>query len=123
MRLDVATAVLQLVDQKKISLDAPLSDYLTTSIPYRKQITIRQLLSMTSGIYDYTSDTQFLAAFKNNPHLPFSFQKVLQIVGKHKPLFKPGKTTMASYCDTNYYILGEIVEKVGPDTLYDRSCE
>ena len=54
----VATAILQLVDQVKLSLDDTLAPYVE-GIPNGEEITLRQLLGMTSGIYDFTRDEQF----------------------------------------------------------------
>jgi D-alanyl-D-alanine carboxypeptidase len=104
-----ATAILQLVDDGRLSLDDKLSEYVP-GVPNGDQITIRQLLNMTSGIYDYTADEQFGDSFYANPRMPFSEADVFEILGRHVPSFAPG--TAAQYCDTNYYFLGTILEKV-----------
>lgn len=104
-----ATAVLQLVDEKRISLDDRLATYVT-GIPYGDQITIDQLLAMTSGIYDYTADPEFVSAYVANPLLPFSLADVVAIIQRNKPLFPPG--TDISYDNSNYYLLGAIAEQV-----------
>jgi D-alanyl-D-alanine carboxypeptidase len=105
----VAVATLQLVDDGRLSLDDTLSSYLE-GVDNGNRITIRNLLSMTSGIYDFTSDDKFLKDFTDNPLMAFSPQDVLDILKRHKPAFGPGE--MVSYCDTNYILLGMIVEKV-----------
>ena len=53
-----ATAIPQLVDDGRLSLDDHLSQYVP-GVPNGNSITVRQLLDMTSGIYDYTADEQF----------------------------------------------------------------
>jgi CubicO group peptidase (beta-lactamase class C family) len=60
------TAILQLVDEHKTSLDDRLARYVT-GIPYGDQITIAQLLGMTSGVYDFVNDPEFVAAYVANP--------------------------------------------------------
>lgn len=102
-------AVLQLVDQGRLNLDETLSTYVA-GVANGERITIRNLLGMTSGIYDYTSDAQVLKAFTDDPLMPFSPQDVLAIVARHQPEFAPGEKV--SYCDTNYVLLGMIIEEV-----------
>lgn len=102
-------AVLQLVDEGRLSLDDTLSSYVA-GIDNGGRITIRNLLGMTSGIYDFTSDEQFLEDFTDDPLMSFSPQDVIDIVNRHEPDFAPGEKV--SYCDTNYILLGMIVEKV-----------
>ena len=104
-----ATAILQLVDEHKISLDDRLARYVT-GIPYGDQITIAQLLGMTSGVYDFVNDPEFTAAYVANPLLPFSLSQVVAIIQRNKPLFPPG--TSIAYDNSGYYLLGAIAEKV-----------
>ena len=104
-----SVVVPQLVDESRLSLDDTLSRYIE-GIDNGDRITIRNLLGMTSGIYDYTSDERFLKAFTDNPLMSFSPKDVIDIVNRHKPEFAPGEKV--SYCDTNYILLGTIVEKV-----------
>jgi D-alanyl-D-alanine carboxypeptidase len=104
-----ATAILQLVDQGRLSLDDQLSAYVS-GVPNGQVITIRQMLNMTSGIYDYTDDAAFGKRFYANPRLPFTHAQFFAILGRHKPSFAPG--TAAEYSDSNYYLLGLILEKV-----------
>jgi D-alanyl-D-alanine carboxypeptidase len=105
----IAVVVLQLVDENRLRLDDRLSRYVE-GIDNGDRITIRNLLGMTSGIYDYTSDERFLRAFTDNPLMSFSPKDVIDIVNRHKPEFAPGEKV--SYCDTNYILLGTIVEIV-----------
>ncbi len=105
----VATAILQLVDLGKLRLDDKLSTYIE-GLPNADIITIRNLLGMTSGIYDFTMDDEFGKDFVTNPMMPFSPDNVIGIVKRHAPDFAPGEKV--SYCDTNYILLGMILEKV-----------
>jgi D-alanyl-D-alanine carboxypeptidase len=104
-----ATAILQLVDQGRLSLDDHLSTYVP-GVDNGDQITIRQMLNMTSGIYDFTDDAALGKRFYAKPTLRFGPAQVFAILRRHKPAFAPG--TKAVYCDSNYYLLGLILEKV-----------
>jgi D-alanyl-D-alanine carboxypeptidase len=102
-------ATLLLVDQGKLSLEDKLSRFIK-GIPNGDIITIRNLLGMTSGIYDFSSDEQFLKDFTANPSMPFSSDDMIAIVKRHQPDFAPGEKVV--YCDTNFAFLGVIIEKV-----------
>ncbi len=104
-----ATAVLQQVDRRRLKLADKL-DRWVKGIPNGKRITVRQLLAMRSGIYDYTSDPQFTRAFNANPLLRFKPSDVVAIIKRHRPLFAPNARTQ--YADSNYVLLGIILEKV-----------
>ena len=58
-----AVLVMRLVAQGKIMLDAPVSKYLPGLLPAGKRITIRELLSHTSGLYDFATDPRFMAPY------------------------------------------------------------
>jgi D-alanyl-D-alanine carboxypeptidase len=105
----VATAVLQLVDRGRLSLDDHLSKFVS-GIPNGNQITIREVLGMTAGIYDYTRDAGFTKRFDNNPLASWSPARVLAIVRKHGADFAPGQRV--SYSDSNYILLGLMIEKL-----------
>jgi D-alanyl-D-alanine carboxypeptidase len=104
-----ATVILQLVDQKRLSLSDHLSRFVQ-GIRYGSLITVEELLGMRSGIYDYTSDPAFLKAVTNNPDMRFTTADFLRIVRRHAPLFRPG--TQTAYADSNYVLLGLIAETI-----------
>ena len=104
-----ATAVLQQVRAGRLSLGDRLSRYVK-GVPNGRRITIRQLLAMRSGLYDYTSDPAFNRRFEADPTMAWSPQDALAIVRRHKPVFAPGARTQ--YADSNYVLLGLILEKV-----------
>jgi D-alanyl-D-alanine carboxypeptidase len=112
----VAVATLRLVDQGKLSLDDRLANFIE-GIPNGDRITIRQLLGMRSGIFDFTSDKKFLADFTADPLMPFSPGDVIAILQRNQPEFAPGEKV--SYCDTNYILLGVIIEKVTGQKVED----
>lgn len=104
-----ATAVLQLVDQGKIALADTLETYVP-GVANGAEVTVQDLLGMTSGIFDFTSDDAFLAAFTADPTLPWSSAQTLEVIARHEPLFAPGSEV--AYCDSNYVLLGMILHKV-----------
>jgi D-alanyl-D-alanine carboxypeptidase len=104
-----ATVILQLVDKKRLSLDDHLSSFVK-GIPYGEQITVKELLGMRSGIYDYTSDPAFLKAYTQNPEMRFTTNDFLQIIQRNAPMFPPG--TQTAYDDSNYFLLGLIAQQV-----------
>ena len=100
-----AAAILQLKEAGKIDLDTTVATYLP-SIVHAKEITIRQLLTHTSGFQDYVDVPNFetLAA------TPATFDQSMSRISD-KPLgFTPG--TYFAYSSTNYLILGRIIELV-----------
>jgi CubicO group peptidase (beta-lactamase class C family) len=101
-----ATVVLQLVNEKKLSLDDTIGQRLPELPKAWQGATIRQLLSHTSGIPSYTDLPDFLAKL-NEKWTP------AQIVARtaDKPLDFPSGTKWA-YDNTGYVILGMLVEKL-----------
>jgi len=105
----VATAVLQLVDRGRLRLEDRLAKFVK-GVPNGRRITIRQVLAMTAGIYDYTMDDGFTKRFDDNPLASWSPKRVLAIVKAHGPDFAPGRRV--SYSDSNYVLLGLIIQKL-----------
>jgi D-alanyl-D-alanine carboxypeptidase len=104
-----ATVILQLVDEGKLALDDTLEQHVT-GIANGSEITIRQLLQMTAGIYDFSLDEQFAADYDRDPTVLVTPEDVIAIVERHEPDFAPGESL--SYSDTNYTLLGKIIEQV-----------
>lgn len=101
-----ATVVLQLVDQGKLRLDDPISKY-QPKVPNGKHMTIRQLLNMSSGLFNYTEDEGFDQAELAGPYKVWKPEELLAIAFKHPPYFAPGKGF--HYSNTNYILLGLIM--------------
>jgi len=108
----VTTAVLQLVDQGKISLDDPIGKYVP-GVPNGETITIRQLAGMRSGLFDYSDVTQ--GAMPDDPKRRYTHQDLLEIIVKH-PLEFPADTKF-DYNNTNTVLLGLVVEEVSGQPL------
>jgi D-alanyl-D-alanine carboxypeptidase len=104
-----ATAALQLVDEGRLSLEDRLSKYVP-GIPNGNAITLRQLLGMTAGVYDYTADPEFARRLQANPLMAFGPRDALAIIRRHRPSSPPGQRVQFS--DSNYVLAGLVVEKV-----------
>src|ERR1700745_1278209 len=105
-----AAAVLLLQEQGKLSLDDKVGKFIP-SLTRANEVTIRQLLSHTSGYQDYWPPHCVMPMMLQ----PVTAEKILDIWG-HKPLdFEPG--TKWQYSNTNYVIAGVIVEKVSGEPL------
>ncbi|MGW7438901.1 serine hydrolase domain-containing protein [Streptomyces sp. NPDC054849] len=76
------TAVLQLVDQGRLKLDDPISNYVD-KVPGGDRITLRQLAAMRSGLYDYTADPTFLEALRSDPQRAYTPQQLLDLAFAH----------------------------------------
>ena len=107
-----AVAVLQLVADGRVSLDAPISTYVHT-YPAGAAITVHQLLAQTSGIPDY-ADTSDFSDWSRTQATP---SQILSHVINLPLKFKPG--TDWGYSNTNYLLLGMIIEAAS-GVSYDR---
>ncbi|MGW1044254.1 serine hydrolase domain-containing protein [Streptomyces sp. NPDC002547] len=108
----VATTVLQLVAEKKVRLDAPIEHYLPHLVPGGQHITVRQLLSHRSGLYNYT-DSLWGGSPEQMYKTRFQVwtpQQLLAEAFRHAPYFAPG--TSGHYSNTNYVLLGMLIQKV-----------
>src|SRR5881409_166482 len=100
-----AAAILLLQEQGKLSLDDKVAKFLP-DLTRANEVTIRQLLSHTSGYQDYWPQDYVMPMMLQ----PVTAQKILDMWAR-KPLdFDPG--TKWQYSNTNYVIAGVIVEKV-----------
>lgn len=108
------TAVLQLVDQGRISLQDPISKYVD-GVPNGDVITLDQLGRMRSGLPSYTDNEQFTQRFyAEAPAGPDAFattsQELLDMAFVQPVKFAPGAEF--DYCNTNTVLLGLVVERV-----------
>ena len=103
------TALLQLADKKVVNLDDPVSKYLSY-VPNGKNITLRMLANMTSGLYSYSFDEDFQKTIFTNMKRTWRPKQLVDISFKHPPVFPPG--TGFQYCNTNTVLLGMVIEKV-----------
>ncbi|SHL58230.1 serine hydrolase [Chryseobacterium polytrichastri] len=103
-----AVLVMQLVEQGKIKLDAPIVTYLPGYPPQAgEKVTIHHLLSQSSGIKDYTNLPGFRNGGSQNALSPEALIKLFA----DQPLeFEPGEKF--AYSNSNYVLLGKIIERV-----------
>jgi D-alanyl-D-alanine carboxypeptidase len=113
----MSTLALQLVDQRKLDLDAPVSKYLPRIVPNGQKITVRMLLNHTSGLFNYTADPDLFVEIDKDPQRVFTEKEILAIAFKHEPDFAPG--TNWSYSNTNYTLIGLILQKQTGKSLPD----
>ncbi|HEX3285933.1 MAG TPA: serine hydrolase domain-containing protein [Mycobacterium sp.] len=105
----VATLLLILVDEKKVSLDDKLSKWLP-DVPHTDRVTLGQLAQMTSGYVDYViGNTDFEKALYEEPFRQWEPDQLLGFATSKPLLYEPG--TNWNYAHTNYVLLGRALEK------------
>jgi len=105
----VATVVLQLVAEGRLSLQDTVERWLPGILPYGDQVTIRELLSHTSGVPDYTLEP--IIRLYTDPQARFRAwtpRELVALVADQPPDFPPG--TAWSYSNTGYILAGMIIE-------------
>jgi len=112
-----AVVALQLVEEGKLDLDTPLSHWFPQLVPNAKQITVRNLLNHTTGLYDYLEDKHFLAEAYAAPDYRWAPDELVAYAAQHPSAFRPGAPGAWDYSSTNYVILGMIVEQVTGSSL------
>lgn len=115
-----ATAVLQLAGDGRIGLDDPIDRYVE-GVPGGESITVRQLAGMRSGLADYSKADGFQAAVAANPRGDFTPQRLLDWAFALPPVAPPG--AQVEYCNTNFILLGLLVEKVTGAPIADYLTE
>jgi D-alanyl-D-alanine carboxypeptidase len=104
-KMFTATMIFQLIEEGKLSLTTTLDKYFP-NVPNAKTITIGNMLSHRSGIYNLTADPDFTAWMVK----PKTKQELLDMIAKSKPDFAPDEKT--GYSNTNYLLLGYIIETI-----------
>ncbi len=109
-----AVTILQLYEEGKLSLDAPLSTYLSENILHKinnaSNATIRQLLQHSSGIYNYIQDLRFQTASMNDLTKEWFPDELLSYARGRNAYFTPGSDCY--YSNTGYILLGMVIEKI-----------
>jgi D-alanyl-D-alanine carboxypeptidase len=101
-----AVAVLKLVDQGLLGLDDPVIKHVP-ACPNGADITVRDLLGMTSGLGDYSSRPEFVTGLLLDP-AGFEEPEVVATICGLDPVAEPG--TERVYNNSGYYLLGPIIE-------------
>ncbi|MER5603826.1 serine hydrolase domain-containing protein [Streptomyces sp. NPDC002265] len=103
------TALLELVDQKKVKLDDPISKYVP-GVPEGNRITLRHLAEMRSGLFNFMRDPGFGEIITADPNHEFTMDELLAFSFKHPVAFTPG--TQFQYSNTNTHLLSMVIQKV-----------
>jgi D-alanyl-D-alanine carboxypeptidase len=131
-KLYTATAIMRLYEKGALSLDDPMARYLPEKLirgihvykgkDYSQEITIKELLSHTSGIPDYYTEKpkggkSLFELFLEEPKRSWTVDETIERARNDlRPNFQPGKG--ASYSDTNFQLLGKVIEAVTGKPLH-----
>jgi D-alanyl-D-alanine carboxypeptidase len=115
-----ATAALKLVDEGGVGLDDPIAFYLD-GVPNGEAITVRQLLTMSSGLTDYTKVPGFEESLFADPRREFTPTELLDLAFTAPAQFPPGEKF--EYSNTNYILLGLLVERASGTPLAEYLAE
>jgi D-alanyl-D-alanine carboxypeptidase len=105
----VATVVMQLVAEDRLGLDDTVEGLLPGRIRAGQRIRLRHLLNHTSGIPEYMRLDPWATAVSRNPSVVIPAHRLVSSAGRMPLDFEPG--SRASYSNTNYLVLAEIVER------------
>ena len=118
-KLYVTAVLLKLRSEKCLNLQNKISQYFSDEIlhelhiykgrDYSKEITIKHLMSNTSGIPDYFT-SEAVMELTTGKDQSWGFERAIASAKTEKPKFAPGKK--AQYSDTNYQLLGKIIETI-----------
>jgi CubicO group peptidase (beta-lactamase class C family) len=117
-KLFTAVAVIQLVEQGKVSLYHTLGTYLNGfPADIAGTVTVHQLLTHTSGMGDYLGDPEFLNEESTWTSATETMNGIMAIIKQSQLLFTPG--TQYSYSNSGYATLGAIAAQVSGQSYYD----
>ena len=127
-KMYTATVIMQLVDEGKLDLNAPIQQYLPhlqlegihvyKGTDYSGQLKVYQLLHQTSGLSDYFGGGLAETTFKQNQDRAYSVEDVLEMARNAFPFAAPD-SGKSHYSDTNYQLLGAIIEAITGQSLAD----
>jgi D-alanyl-D-alanine carboxypeptidase len=100
-----AVAILMLVNEKKLTLDDKLSIHLAEIPQAWRAITIRHLLTHTSGIANFTETSVILNDVGRN----YTRAEMISLIARDPAKFRPGDDW--AYNDSGYFLLGCVIEK------------
>jgi D-alanyl-D-alanine carboxypeptidase len=117
-----AAVALQLIENGRLDLDAPISRYIGdrpwfARLPNARDITIRHLMTHTSGLVRYEMNPAFTSDLRAEPDKVWSPEEEIGYLLDADPPFAAGEGW--DYSDTNYIVLGVILEQLTDTKLYD----
>ncbi len=104
------TLLLKYVEQGRVELDDPVSKWYP-SLRSADEITLGMLGHSTSGYVDYVTQPSFVKALAADPFRQFDPDRLIRLGTRRPLLFEPG--TQWAFSDTNFMLLGQILQKVG----------
>lgn len=102
--------VMKLADRGRLSLDDTIGEHLPRALPRARKVTLRQVLTHTSGLPDYIRDDRFIERLSTDPERGMAPRRLLTYVEDAPLEFRPG--TRYEYSDTDNIVAGLIAEKV-----------
>lgn len=136
-KLFTTAIILRLRADGKLNLDDKISKYLDKSIltglhiyngkEYSEDLTIKHLLSHTSGLPDYfqgkgTNGKSLEEEITTGNDQFWTFEQAIERTKKMKPLFAPGTKNKANYSDANFQLSGKIIEII-TNKSYSENCK
>lgn len=136
-KLFTTAIILQLLEKGELSLDDKISKYIDSSIlsglhvykgkDYSEELTIKHLLSHTSGLPDYFQDKgqgkeSLEKELMTGNDQFWSFEQAVERSKNISPLFPPGTINKAKYSDVNFQLLGKIIETITGKS-YTENCQ
>lgn len=104
-KMFTATMIFQLIEEGKLNLTTTLDKFFP-KLPNANKITISNLLNHRSGLHNFTDDPDYMTWMTQ----PKTQDEMLAIISKNKVDFQPNEK--ASYSNSNYVVLGYIIEKI-----------
>lgn len=136
-KLFTTAIILQLKSEGKLKLEDKISKYLDKTImnglhiykgsDYSNELTIKHLLAHTSGLADYfqgkgTNGKSLQDNLVGGNDQFWTFEQAIERTKTMKPLFAPGTKGKANYSDTNFQLLGKIIEVITKKS-YSTNCD
>ncbi|AUP79296.1 serine hydrolase domain-containing protein [Flavivirga eckloniae] len=116
-----AVTILLLQEEGLLDIDDPITDYLSNAdirgLENASQSSIRQLLLHSSGIYNYIQNPQFQTASLNDLIKIWQPEELMSYARNKDSYFPPGTDVL--YSNTNYILLGMIIEKVTGKAFFE----
>ena len=118
----VATLVMKLKAEGRLALSDPVSAYLGADgwfdrLPNAEALTVRHLLTHTGGLPDHVSKEGLWAQVKAEPDRPWTDAEKVALILDDPSVCAPDECF--SYADTNYILLGMMVERMLDQSWYD----
>lgn len=108
-----AAAILLLAEEGKLSIDDPLAKYMPT-FPRAREVTLRQLLTHTSGIKSFTGYSDFL---KDQSPRALTNDQLIAYIASANPAYDFDPGTGWTYSNSGFLLLGIVAEQVSGQPL------